>query len=93
MSEVREIKNYAISDISKKGINSVIRSASEDGYSLISRNSEPVALVMPLSAMGLRRFYESFFADMSSKENVPSEIKEIVRLYKLMFDKFPIQVS
>lgn len=87
---MKDIKNYSITEASRLGISAVIRTATEDGYSAISKNGELVAMVMPLTLIGIKRYNERMLSDMRKME-APSELQEIMAIYKKMLDKLPAE--
>jgi hypothetical protein len=79
-----EIKKYAVSDISKIGLSAVMRTATEEGFCIITKNGEPSVMMMPLSLTGMRTFVNRMLSEADKDSKIPTEIKDIFGFYKQM---------
>jgi hypothetical protein len=77
-----ELKRYNISDVSKKGISSIINIAEADGMCMITRKSQPAALILPLSMIGFQKYINMLNEIINSKsgEEGISELRSLLKI-------------
>jgi len=59
ISDVKFIEN-SVSEVSRLGISKIIREAEEHGLSIMTKNGEPIAMLVPLSIAGFNKYLDIF---------------------------------
>lgn len=73
-----EIKTYGITEANKRGLSGVVKDSERDGLVMLRRDSIPVALIVPLNLVGLKKFFDIFsdaIATDIKMDKVPEELK------------------
>ena len=61
------MEKYSISQAARKGVAAIVKEAEKDGFVLLERSENPIAIVVPLSISGYSKFTE-FLIDLDSKD-------------------------
>ena len=75
-------KTYSVTEAARTGFSTIIRNAVEEGLVILKKHDEPVAMVLPLGILGMQRFLRKIDELMMSDPDMPSELRDILVLYK-----------
>jgi len=89
-----EIKAYSVTEVTRKGISAIMRDSIEEGIVIIEKNSEPCVMVVPLSIIGMTKFYNKIWDIVSVDDSIDSDMKIQFKFFtksmlEFMSDNFP----
>lgn len=81
------MKIYGIRNGHKKGLPALVRDAEAEGFVLITSNGKPVAMLTPLSFIGIRKTVKQLSDVFNSDEFQSVELDEIEREFVVSVKK------
>ncbi len=74
---VNEIE-FGVSEVARLGISKIIKKAEEHGLVVITKKGEPMAMLVPLTIVGFKKYLQ-LFSDATENEEVPEEVRQFSR--------------
>jgi len=80
---------YGTRELSQTGVSGMVESTKSDGLAIITKYGQPVAMVMPISHIGMQKTYELLVKVMElAPTSISEDFKEISSRAIAFLDKY-----